>query len=185
VSVFDRHLVSAGSPASVEPEPAWSDVRAQIRDRVPGAQILLLGLVPGSAAEELTRLGAGQVEVRARLEELESDDRDGFDIVYCEGLLHRVPDPLSTLEALRGLMREQGTLVIGSMLVSDPERSEYLRFVPDRYGADSSWRFVPGRLAFRWLVLAAGFQIEGAFGEQDGPLEPFAVMRGYLKASAA
>lgn len=167
-----------------EPVVAWPEIQAQLGERVPGARILLAGPVPDAATASLAQLGAAQTKTCADPEQLDTDSEEGFDVVYCDGLLHRVREPLALLRRLRHLTRDGGTLVIGSILISDPERSEYLRFVPDRYAGDPSWWFVPGRLAFRWLVQSAGFEIEAAFGERNGTTEPFAVMRGYLRARA-
>ena len=102
--------------------------------------------------------------------------------MHCNELLHRVVEPLALLKTLRRMIAEDGTLLIGSMMIADPERSEYLRFIPDRYDGDPDWWFVPGRLAFRWLVQAAGFEIETAFGEHEGPQDWLPLITGYLLA---
>jgi hypothetical protein len=74
--------------------------------------------------------------------------------------------------------------LIGAMVLGDPERSEFLRFVPDRFAGDPNYWFVPGRLAFRWLVETAGFRVEAEFGEQEGPRDEFPVASTYLRAHA-
>jgi hypothetical protein len=70
------------------------------------------------------------------------------------------------------------------MMIDDPERSEYLRFVPDRFAGDPTWWFVPGRLAVRWLLQTAGFEVEGEFAEREGPRDLFPVVCAYLRATA-
>jgi len=117
-------------------------------------------------------------------EELAPARQGTFDLILCDDLVHRVTEPLSLLRALRVMTSEGGVLLIGAMMIDDPERSEYLRFVPDRYAADPSWWFVPGRLALRWLLQAAGFVVEAEFGEREGPRDLFPVVRAYLKAVA-
>ncbi len=113
-------------------------------------------------------------------------ERDGtFEIVHCHGLLHRVLEPVSLLMALRRMAAGRGTLLIDSMMLADPERSELLRFVPDRHAGDPSCWFIPGRLAFRWLVETAGFEVEAELGETEGPRDGFPVVTGYLRARAA
>jgi hypothetical protein len=106
-----------------------------------------------------------------------------FDIVHCADLLHRVCEPIALLATLRRMVADDGTLLIGSMMIADPERSEYLRFIPDRIDGDPSWWFVPGRLAFRWLVQTAGFEVESEFGEYESPLDGLPIVFGYLRGT--
>lgn len=127
----------------------------------------------------------GQLELRrCGWEALDPAHDEGFGVVHCDGLLHRVLEPMTLLRRLRAMTAPGATLLIGSMLLADPERSELLRFVPDRYAADASWWFVPGRLAFRWMVQTAGFEVQADLGEQEGPHDGFAVVHGYLRARA-
>ncbi len=74
--------------------------------------------------------------------------------------------------------------ISGAQQLADPERSEYLRFVPDRHAGDPLLWFIPGRLALRWMVQTAGFDVEAEFGESEGPREGFPVLTGYLRARA-
>ncbi|MGI9183633.1 MAG: class I SAM-dependent methyltransferase [Solirubrobacteraceae bacterium] len=121
---------------------------------------------------------------RAGWEELDPD-RDGtFEVVHCNALLHRVLEPVTLLRTLRRMTARDGTLLIRSMMLGDPEHSEFLRFVPDRHAGDPTWWFVPGRLAFRWLVETAGFEVQAEFGETEGPRDGFPVVAGYLRARA-
>ncbi len=107
-----------------------------------------------------------------------------FDIVHCNGLLHRVLEPMTLLQTLRGLTAPGGTLLIGSMMLADPERSESLRVDPGPARWGSHCWFIPGRLAFRWMVEMAGFEVEAEFGETEGPRDGFPVVSGYLRAKA-
>lgn len=108
-----------------------------------------------------------------------------FDVVHCEGLLHRTLAPMTLLCMLRAMTSAGGLLLIESMQLADAERSELIRFVPDRHAGDATWWFVPGRLAFRWMVQTAGFEIEIELPERDGPRDEFRVVSGYLRARAA
>jgi SAM-dependent methyltransferase len=108
-----------------------------------------------------------------------------FDLVHCNDLLHRVLEPTSLLRNLRRMLVPGGTLLIASMVLADPERSEYLRFIPDHHAGDSTWWFVPGRLALRWLLQTAGFEVQEEFGEREGPRDRFPVISGYFRAVAS
>lgn len=117
--------------------------------------------------------------------ELDPGGHGRFDLVLCNDLVHRVSEPLTLLTTLRAMTNDGGTLLISSLMIDDPERSEYLRFVPCRDGGAESWWFVPGRLAFRWLVQAAGFDVVAEFGEREGPRDLFPAVAGYLRATAS
>ncbi len=126
-----------------------------------------------------------RVELRSSGWETLDPERDGtFEIVHCHGLLHRVLSPMALLARLRRMAACRGTLLIASMMLADPERSEYVRFVPDRHAGDPTCWFIPGRLAFRWLVETAGFEVEAELGETEGPRDGFPVVVGYLRARA-
>lgn len=117
-------------------------------------------------------------------------ERDGrFEIVHSNGLLHQVSNPIGLLRQLRAMTASGGTLLIGSLLLDDPERSEHLRFVPE---PDAEARFVPGRLAFRWMVEGAGFEVEAeldTIGQSAGSFlnqsaGRFPISHAYLRAAA-
>ncbi len=144
-------------------------------------------LVVGPAAEydaaAFTARGAAHVVAEDAWKRLDPVRHGRFDIVHCNDLLHRELEPIALLRTLRRMTATEGTLLIGSMMIADPERSEYLRFIPDRYAGNPTWWFLPGRLAFRWLVQTAGFAIEAAFAEHEGPRDSFPVVTGYLRAT--
>jgi hypothetical protein len=153
--------------------------------------VLVLGDGAAADGEAFTRLGAAQVTVldcsppaRASDQALwESCSR--YDIVHCGPALHRCADPVGLLALLRCLMDPTATMYLAATMLADPERSEYLRFVPaaDRRGPDPS--FIPGRLAVRWMMQAAGFEILDEFGERPGRGEPVSVVCSYLRAAVA
>lgn len=198
----------AAAGVTIGDERRWEDLEENLATSIAGKRVLVVGCGQGHVAFAFAARGAEYVlacepsEAISHAEVVESSRGSGvdfrrltwdaldceehgrFDIVYCEGLLHRVPEPLTLLRALRAMITAGGTLLIGSMLLGDPERSECLRFVPDGYAGDPSWWFVPGRLAFRWLVEAAGFEPKAEFGEREGPRDCFPVVSAYLRAVA-
>jgi SAM-dependent methyltransferase len=108
-----------------------------------------------------------------------------FDIVHCHGVLYHDLDPMGLLRRLRDMVADGGMLIFGTMMLADPERSECARFVPGSYVGDPTWWFVPGRLAARWMLEAAGFAIEWAGPEFPGPPGDFAVVNGYFRCRPA
>jgi tRNA (mo5U34)-methyltransferase len=117
--------------------------------------------------------------------DLDPDRQGRFDIVHCNGVVYHDPHPLMLLQALRAMLAEGGTLYFGSMMLADPALSEHVRFVPGSYFGDPTWWWVPGRLAMRWMLEAAGLAVEAEFGETDGPPGQFPVINGYFRASGA
>jgi tRNA (mo5U34)-methyltransferase len=116
-------------------------------------------------------------------EKLSTERFGTFDLIHCNGLLYHEPNPMGMLLRLRSMLAPNGELFLGSMMLNDPEQSEYLRFVPGSYFGDETWWFVPGRLALRWLLEVTGFRIAYTFGEWSGPPGEFPVVNGYFRAT--
>jgi 2-polyprenyl-3-methyl-5-hydroxy-6-metoxy-1,4-benzoquinol methylase len=118
-------------------------------------------------------------------EDLDPDRHGRFDLVHCHGVLYHELHPMAMLDRLRAMLADDGTLLFGSMMLGDPELSEYARFVPGAYYGDPTWWWVPGRLCMRWMLEAAGLEVIEEFGLHDGPPGEFPVVNGYFKARQA
>jgi tRNA (mo5U34)-methyltransferase len=116
-------------------------------------------------------------------QELDPEEHGTFDLIHCHGVLYHEAHPMHMLQALRPMLADGGTLLFGSMMLADPELSEYARFVPGSYYGDPTWWWVPGRLAMRWMLEAAGFMSEDEFGFSEGPPGEFQTMNGYFMMS--
>ncbi len=116
-------------------------------------------------------------------QELDPDVHGRFDIVHCNGVLYHEPNPMLMVERLRPMLADDGELLLGTMLLARPELSEYARFVPGAYAGDRTWWWVPGRLAFRWMMEAVGFELGEEFGVFPGPQDAFPVITAYQKAT--
>lgn len=189
-------------------EARWVQLQRFVDASLAGQRVLVVGGGSGYDATRFAALGAEHVlacecsslapeagltdpvqrsgvELQALAwQSLDPAQHGTFEIVHCRGLVHRVPDPVTLLGTLRRMTSDGGTLLIGSMMLADPERSEYLRFVPDSHAGDPDCWFIPGRLALRWLIEATGFEVQDEFGEHEGPRDRFAVISGYLRATA-
>lgn len=115
-------------------------------------------------------------------QQLEPERHGSFDLVHCHGVLYHEPDPMGLLARLWQMTAPGGTLLLGSMMLADPTLSEYARFVPTTYYGDSTWWWVPGRLALRWMIETSGFDVDGDFGEHPGPPGEFRTVNGYFRA---
>jgi tRNA (mo5U34)-methyltransferase len=114
-------------------------------------------------------------------QELDAAVQGRFDLVHCHGVLYHEPNPMALLARLWQMAAPGGTLLLGSMMLADPTLSEYARYVPLSYYGDPTWWWVPGRLALRWMIETAGFEVEGAFGESAGPPGEFETINGYVR----
>lgn len=91
-----------------------------------------------------------------------------FDIVFHQGLLEHFRDPLSVLRENQRVLRRGGHL-----LVDVPQRYHYYTLVKHALMAVDKWfagwetEFSSGELSA--LMRAAGFEIEGAYGENLFP----------------
>ena len=106
-----------------------------------------------------------------------------FDLIHCHGVFYHEPNPLGMLLQLRSMLAPKGELFFGSMMLGDPEQSEFLRFVPGSYFRDKTWWFVPGRLAMKWMLEVTGFGVSYSFGQSDGPAGEFPTVNGYFRAT--
>ncbi len=116
-------------------------------------------------------------------EDLHPEEHGRFDLVHCHGVLYHDPHPSLLLERLREMLTDDGTLLFGSMMLGSPEVSEYARYVPGSYYGDETWWWVPGRLAMRWMLDAAGLEVHEEFSVSEGPAGEFHVVNGYFRAT--
>jgi SAM-dependent methyltransferase len=116
-------------------------------------------------------------------QDLDPAEHGVYDLVHCHGVLYHEPNPMGLLSRLWHLTAPGGTLLLGSMMLADPTLSEYARYVPLSYYGDPTWWWVPGRLALRWMIETAGFDVDGAFGESPGPPGEFETVNGYVRAT--
>jgi len=114
-------------------------------------------------------------------QDLSPADLGRFDLVHCHGVLYHDLHPMALLQRLRAMLEDDGELFFGSMMLADPELSEYARFVPTAYYGDRTWWWVPGRLAMRWMLDAAGLHVVEELPVHDGPPGEFATVNGYFR----
>lgn len=114
-------------------------------------------------------------------QDLDPEVHDTFDLVHCHGVLYHDLHPVALLQRLREMLAPGGVLFFGSMMLADPELSEYSRFVPGSYYGDPTWWWVPGRLNMRWMLEAAGLEVVRRLPDHAGPLGEFATVNGYFE----
>jgi len=142
-------------------ERALSFVR--LPDRLDGWRVLALG---GNAGEDyLTDIGASDFVSLERPSEEDAPEAGAFDLAICDCELECDAHPLAIYAWLRRALKPKGVLIAGSTVLPDPTRSRHARFLhaPD---AGEASRWVPGRLAFRWMVEVSGFDVDGWLGER-------------------
>jgi SAM-dependent methyltransferase len=127
----------------------------------------------------------GITPCRLAWQELDPATQGTFDVVHCHGVLYHEMHPMGLIQRLRAMLSDQGVLLFGSMMLAAAETSEYARFVPGSYFGDPTWWWVPGRLAMRWMLEAAGLEVDIVFGLSPGPPGEFPTVNGYFRARAA
>lgn len=130
--------------------------------------------------ESLYRTGANFQ--RIGWQELNPEQHGSFDFVHCHGVLYHEVDPIGLLSRLYEMTAPGGTMIFGSMMLGDPEMADLSRFVPRAYFRDATWWWVPGPVALHSMIESLGFEVEGYFGESDGPAGEFRTINGYFKA---
>lgn len=152
---------------------------ARLPDRLDGRRVLELGGIAGGRAY-LEGLGASDFLALDGPSEDADLEEAGFDLVVCGSDLATDAHPLALYAWLRRAIKPDGILVAGSSVLPDPKRSQYAHFVPAAEPGGTR-RWVPGRLAFRWMVEVSGFDLVAWLGDgADGGSEN----RVYLQAKA-
>ena len=153
---------------------------ARLPDRIDGWRVLSGGA--GNAGEGyLTSLGAADfVAVDEPSEDAELET-GAFDLTICGSELETDAHPLATYAWVRRAIKPEGVLIAGSRVLADPAKSQYARFVPAGEDGEAS-RWLPGRLAFRWMVEVSGFDVAGWLGDAGDGRGDDSV---YLQAKAA
>jgi tRNA (mo5U34)-methyltransferase len=109
--------------------------------------------------------------------------KDGtFELVHCHGVLYHEQNPMGLLKRLYDMTAPGGTLLLGSMMLTEPELAEFARFVPGSYYSDETWWWVPGPAALKAMIESVGFAVEHAFGDAPGPPGEFSTSNGYFRA---
>ena len=150
---------------------------AQLPERLEGWRVLAVGDV-GAARTHLEELGATGFTVLEEPSEGADLGEGGFDLALCGSEAGGGIHPLSLYTWLRQALTDKGILVAGSRVLPDPKLSQYARFVPG--AAPASARWVPGRLAFRWMVEVSAFDLVTWLDDGDGATET----QAYLQARA-
>ncbi len=153
---------------------------ARLPDRIEGWRVLSIGA--GTAGEDyLTSLGAAEFVALDEPTEDGGLEAGAFDLAICGSGLETDAHPLATYAWLRRALRLEGTLIAGSRVLADPTKSQYARFIPAGEDGGAS-RWLPGRLAFRWMVEVSGFDVAGWLGDAGDAQSDDPV---YLQAKAA
>lgn len=137
---------------------------ARLPDSLEGWRVLEVGDV-GDPRGYLEGLGAAEFVALEDVSEEADLGGGGFDLVICGGEAGGDLHPLALYAWLRQATEPDGVLVAGSAVLPDPKFSQYARFVPAK--APEAARWIPGRLAFRWMVEVSGFEMVGWLGDGD------------------
>ena len=102
-----------------------------------------------------------------------------FELIHADGLLDGDFRPFPALERVRELLADDGRLYLGFTRLAAAERSVYVRLVAG--GRDGNLNGLPGGMALRWMVEAAGLSLLREIGVRSSDLDGIPVECGYLE----
>ncbi|MGC1852047.1 MAG: DUF1698 domain-containing protein [Solirubrobacterales bacterium] len=115
-------------------------------------------------------------------QELDPERHGRFELVHCNGVLYHELNPILLLSRLYEMTAPGGTLLLGSMMLAEPELTELARFVPGAYFGDETWWWVPGQAALQAMIESVGFAVQESFGLGAGVPGEFPTANGYFRA---
>ncbi len=143
---------------SSQPQPQPWIAGASLPERIEGWRVLEIGGDGGEA--HFGGLGAAEVVAVTEPSETAVPGDAGFDLVHCGAALDSELHPLSTYAWIWRLLKPGGTLVAGSRVLAGSEHSQYTRFLSAAENGSGRPRWLPGRLALRWMVEVSGFDFD-------------------------
>jgi hypothetical protein len=152
--------------ATSEKAPALENLGPRLPERIDGWRVLAVG-GSGGAADALDARGAAEVVVCAEPSELLRADGRSFDLVHCAesgGALQ----PMSLYAWLWQVTAPGSLLLLEAAVLPGAASSKYARFVPAGESPTGRSRWLPGRLALRWMVETSGFDVQGWLHDLPG-----------------
>ena len=116
-------------------------------------------------------------------EDLDPAEHGTFDLVHCNGVLYHELRPAEMIRRLASMVAPGGRLLLGTMMLAEPEHAEHARFVPGEYYNDPTWWWVPGRIVVKRLIEQAGMVVQRDLGTFGGPPGHFKTVNGYFEAA--
>ena len=136
----------------------WELIAGEVPGDLSGCKVLDVRPEADPVSAEIESRKATSVWVWDGAEDLPAD-AGGFDLVLCREALNRTAHPANFLSRLWAATAEGATLVIQCRAMTPVDLSMYARFVEAATGS-GQFEWLPGRLAFRWLVETSGFDID-------------------------
>jgi hypothetical protein len=138
---------------------------ARLPESLKGWRVLEVG--SGTAEAALDKRGVEEI-VTVPWPSEDIADPGPYNLSYLAAGLDGELHPLSVGAWLWWRLHTGGTLVLDGTVLSDPEETAFADFIIDPDGSDQRWRWVPGRLALRWMIENSGFDEVAWLGEHPG-----------------
>jgi len=156
--------------ATTERAPALENLFERLPERIDGWRVLAVGGREG-VAESFEDRGAAEVLVCAAPSEGAAMDGRSFDLVHCAEFESDL-QPMTLYAWLWQVTAPGSLLLLEAAVLPDVESSQYARFVPADESPTGRSRWVPGRLALRWMVENSGFDVQGRLPGFPGLTDP-------------
>lgn len=157
----------------------WALAAARLPERLDGQRVLEVGDERG--ADAFAALGAAEF-VSCEQPTETPDFEGGFQLIHCSAKLDTDLHPLSVFAWLWMMAAPGAVLLTGSTVLTDPAHSQFARFLPAEEPPSGHSRWIPGRLALRWMVEVSGFDDTRWLGETAAADDSGGVA-GYVQAT--
>jgi hypothetical protein len=140
------------------PSSHWSLLEPAVPVALKGKRVLLCS--PAVVADDLEQRLSDRGAAVVRWDPVVANtvDATGCHLAICVELLQSDPHPSRILGRLWASLVLGGTLLVQSLVIDEPGKSQFARFVSRAAGTgDSEW--LPGRLALRWSLETSGFDV--------------------------
>lgn len=163
-----------------ESPAGWAVAAAELPERLDGWRVLEIG--DDSGAGLFRERGAAEFLSCAHPSE-DPGFEGPFNLVHCSSALETDLHPLSIFAWAWMQTVPESVLLAGMEVLPRPAHSQFARYVPAaKRPAGGVARWVPGRLALRWMVEVSGFDHDRWLGETDAADGSPGVV-GYIQAT--
>jgi hypothetical protein len=144
----------------------WGVEGAQLPESLDGWRVLEIGAGPGEQA--YAARGAAETVICDEPSESLQAEPGQFDLIHCSVAVATELHPLAVGAWLWRLGAPDCTLVYGGVALADPELTAMAKLERESGNAERRWRWLPGRMALRWMVENSGFDVDRWIGERPG-----------------
>jgi hypothetical protein len=147
-------------------DSAWGIEGAQLPESLDGWRVLEIGA--GLGEQAYGARGAAETVICPEPSESLQAEPGRFDLIHCSAAIETELHPLAVGAWLWRLGAPSCKLVYGGVALADPELTAMAKLERESGNPECRWRWLPGRMALRWMVENSGFDVDRWIGERPG-----------------